>query len=45
MCIQRVSYSSQYLVNPEKLPSEPILTVRYKNSHPERLQNVVPLWF
>lgn len=43
VCIQRVSASSQYLVNPEKSPSGPILTVRYKNSHPERLQNMVPL--
>lgn len=43
--IQRISSSSQYLVNPEKLPSGPILTVRYKNSHPERLPTLSPLWF
>lgn len=31
-CIQRISSSSQYLINPEKLLSRPVLTVRNKNS-------------
>lgn len=35
--IQRTSSSSQYLINPEKLPSHPVLTVSYKDRHPERV--------
>lgn len=45
VCIQSTSSISQSLINLEKLPSCPILTVRYKNRHPERLQSAVCLWF
>lgn len=45
VCIQSTSSSSQSLFNLEKLSSCPILTVRYKSRHPERLQSAVPLWF
>lgn len=45
VCIQNTSSSSQGLINLEKLPSCPVLTIRYKNRHPERLQTSVPLWF